>query len=182
MVHETFRGSSTLDPFDVALCQLATPSTQTPIALADIPIETGMFIAGLTQHCRVWCTVGEAVDVVGWGRIESQGAFSDVLQLDANRPVAACAGDWPNIDSAFACLTTRQCSGAKSSSSHDETMNVVSRYPGDAGSPIIASGDAATADVQVGIATQVMGDCSFAERPAPFLDVGPLYTWISENT
>lgn len=105
------------------------------------------------------------MDVAGWGRVQSQGALSDILQLGESVTVVGCASDWPTIPDGFSCLSG----------------NELTSCPGDDGGPVLRMGASASSDVQVGIVSDVMGDCGLSGRSGPFVEIAPVSAWISDN-
>jgi len=148
IIHPEFDSSASFSSYDVALYRLSEPSSQTPIQLSQSSTTTG-----------------SSVDVAGWGRVQSQGALSDTLQLGESISIVSCASDWPTIPDGFSCLSGTELTSC----------------PGDDGGPVLRMGGSASSDVQVGIVTEVMGNCGLSGRSGPFVEIAPLYEWILEN-
>lgn len=53
---------------------------------------------------------------------------------------------------------------------------------GDTGGPLIAPGNNPNSDVQIGVVSKAVGDCSRNKKPGLFVDVAAIIDWIQKET
>lgn len=120
------------------------------------------------------------MDVAGWGRVQSQGALSDTLQLGESIEVVSCSTDWPTVSDEFSCIAGNELGSCPGSNSPLNLSRV--DLTGDAGGPVLITGSSAASDSQVGIVTDVMGNCGLSGNSGPFIEIAPLLSWITANS
>eukprot|EP00210_Caulerpa_lentillifera_P004635 g4421.t1 len=110
-------------------------------------------------------TKGKPVALVGWGRLESQGAYSDVMQVNDDLKI-----------------TPNACTGARANGVICAGNPNSYLCEGDFGGPLIVKGRGGNRDTQVGIISNAVAACVTSKGSGRFTEVAAVASWIEENT
>jgi secreted trypsin-like serine protease len=150
---------STFADQDIALLELATPTTAPTMPLASDPQDAALY------------TGGTAGAIAGWGLTDPTGTPPTNLQWADTviQSATYCQQQAPNIGAQFDAFD-QTCA-------QDAPTNTTSTCPGDSGGPLVAE-DATNTVVEIGVTSFGPSPCT-GNQPAYFTRVDVLGPWIA---